>query len=64
MSLRAGKAFSRGTRSELSVALQALLEFLVGIGATVIAAKASPGTPTDIYDMSVYKQISLRAEAI
>ena len=64
MSSRAGKASSRGTKSEPSVSLQLLLKFLVGIGAAVIAAKASPSTPTDIYNMSVYKRISLSEEAI
>ena len=64
MSSRVRKASSHGTRSEPSVSLQALFKFLVGIGAAVIAAKASPSTPTDIYDMSVYKQISLSEEAI
>ena len=38
MSSRVGKASSRGTRSEPSVSLQALLEFPLGIGGAVIAA--------------------------
>jgi len=64
MSSRVGKASSRGTRSEPSVSFQALLEFLLGIGGAVIAANASPSTPTDIYNMPVYKQNSLHEEAI